>query len=145
VFLHRVYNPDERWGMHLAHCITKPQGEGTGKSHECSEETSHKGIRVCVAISLLEVSLYHKTSLVFVKTPVSVKLVVECSHQEYIIFNVFSRDIVRYEGYQRIRGLLESSETVVGTLMTAPDSQGIRQKTQNNEHNHCNCQASGLN
>jgi hypothetical protein len=67
--------------------------EGTGKSHESSEETSCKSSGVRVAILLLEVSLYDKASLVFAKIPILIEFVAEYPHQGYSIFNVFSCNI----------------------------------------------------
>jgi hypothetical protein len=77
------------WNIVL-HCL---KVESTCKSHECSEEAGGKSSCVCVPILLLEVSSYNKTSLVFVKIPVFIKLVAEYPHQGYSIFDVFSRDI----------------------------------------------------
>jgi hypothetical protein len=61
--------------------LTSLEVEGTDESYESSEETSRKSSRVRIAKLLLEVFLYDKASLIFVKTPVLVELVAQYPHQ----------------------------------------------------------------
>jgi hypothetical protein len=73
----------------VLHCL---EVESTCKSYESSEEASSKSGCISIAILPLQVSSDDKTSLVFEKIPISIKLVGEYPHQGYSV-RLVSHDV----------------------------------------------------